>query len=241
VSSGHRHTPTLRHAAQLDALLGEPWFVRCLERARRDVEVLYEGVDLPYVAGSNTELEHVYVDQHAYQKVAAAGLLPGLIDHELVEGILLRHGYNYIKEPLAAHMIASCAEDRCNEARGITRETAEAVYAPLEKADARERLSAVPIDLNMKPYLETASRSLLAHMGAHMTGNLPDDITIAGGGETKDAGKVDKASVDYGPAKFDSADHCAMCRYFEVLGPRQCLRVIGEIDPWYWCRLFERG
>ncbi len=220
----------------------EPWFRRCLERARGDVEVLYEGIDLPYIAGSDAELEHVYVDQHAYSYILSAGLLPGLIDHELVEGILLRHGYNYIKEPLAAHMIASCAEDRCNEARGISREMANAVYEPLIKAGARERLFTVPIDLNMKPYLETASRSLLAHMGACMTGNLPDDDdTIAGGGETEDAGKVDKASVDYGPAKFNSPDDCSMCRYFEVRGPRQCLKVVGDIDPWYWCRLFERG
>ncbi len=220
----------------------EPWFRRCLERARGDVEVLYEGIDLPYIAGSDAELEHVYVDQHAYSYILSAGLLPGLIDHELVEGILLRHGYNYIKEPLAAHMIASCAEDRCNEARGISREMANAVYEPLIKAGARERLFTVPINLNMKPYLETASRSLLSHMGARMTGNLPDDDdTIAGGGETEDAVKVSKKSVNYSQAKGVAPDRCGLCRYFEVQAPRRCLKVAGEIHPWYWCRLFERG
>ncbi len=243
MSSGHRHSPTLRHAEQLDALMREPWFVRCLERARRDVEVLYEGIDLPYIAGSNAELDHVYVDQHAYPRIVSVGLLPGLIEHELVEGILLMHGYNYIKEPQAAHMIASVAEDRCNKERGVSRAKADAVYLPLIKEGERDKIDAIPIDLNMKPYLETASRSLLAHMGARMTGNLPgdDDDTIAGGGETEDAGKVDKASVDYGPAKFDSADHCGVCRYFEVRGPRQCLKVMGDIDPGFWCRLYERG
>ncbi len=219
----------------------EPWFVRCLERARGDVEVLYEGIDLPYIAGSDAELEHVYVDQHAYSYILSAGLLPGLIDHELVEGILLRHGYNYIKEPLAAHMIASCAEDRCNEARGISRAQANAVYEPLIKAGAGERLATVPIDLNMKPYLETASRSLLVHMGAHMTGNLPaGDETISGAEAEDGIDKASKDEVDYGPTKF-AMDRCGMCRYFEVRGPRQCLKVMGDIDPWYWCRLFERG
>lgn len=241
MSTGHRHAPTDKHAAQLDDLMREPWFVRCLECARRDVEVLYEGIDLPYVAGSSADLEHVYIDQHAYPKIVAAGLLPGLIEHELVEGILERHGWGYIKEPEAAHMVASVAEDRANEARGISRARADAVYAPLIKADAREKLSAVPVDLNMKPYLETASRSLLAHMGAHMTGNLPDDDdTIAGGGDADD-GKVSKEEAGYAPAKFGIGDRCGKCRYFEVRGPRQCLRVKGDIDPWYWCRLFERG
>ncbi len=243
MSAGHhRNLHSLSHITQLFNLLREPWFVRCLERARRDVRVIYD-CDLPYVAGSDTDVDRVYIDRHAYSAIKDAGLLPGLIEHELVEGILERHGWNYEKEPLAAHLVAGCAEERCNQERGISAAQADAVYLPLIKADARERLVAVPIDLNMKPYLETASRSLLAHMGARMTGNLPgdDDDTIAGGGETEDAGKVDKASVDYGPAKFDSADHCGVCRYFEVLGPRRCLRVIGDIDPWYWCRLFERG
>ncbi len=241
MSAGHRHLPTSIHAAQLDDLLRQPWFVRCLERARREVEVLYEGIDMPYVAGSSADLEHVYVDQHAYPIILKAGLLPGLIEHELVEGILERHGWSYIKEPNAAHMVASVAEDRCNEARGISRAQADAVYAPLIKADAKEKIRDIPIDLNMKPILETGSRSLLAHMGAHMTGNLPGDPddTIAGGGAPEDDGKISKDEAGYGPSR--GADRCGVCRYFEVRGQMQCLKVRGDIDPWYWCELFKRG
>ncbi len=240
MSAGHhRNLHRVSHLTQLFNLLREPWFVRCLERARRDVRVIYD-CDLPYVAGSDTDVDRVYIDRHAYSAIKDAGLLPSLIEHEVVEGILERHGWNYEKEPLAAHLVASCAEERFNQERGISAAQANAVYEPLIKAGTRERLSTVPIDLNMKPYLETASRSLLAHMGARMTGNLPDDDeTIAGGGEAEDAGKVSKESVDYGPAEGD--DRCRLCRYFEVRGPEQCLKVMGDIDPWYWCLKFDRG
>jgi hypothetical protein len=234
MSAGHRHTPDLRHAAQLDALLAEPWFTRCLDRARRDIEVVHD-FDMPYVAGSSTDLSEVYVDQHAYLPIVRAGLLPGLIEHELVEGILERHGWQYLKEPEAAHMVASCAEDRVNEARGISRAQADKVYAPLIKADAKEKIKNIPIELNMKPILETGSRALLAHMGAKMSGTEPaEGETLAGGGP-----HLRKDDVDYRPSF--SGSRCGVCRYFEVRGPRQCLKVMGDISPWYWCRLFERG
>lgn len=180
MSAGHPHgTPTFEHARQYDALLHEPWFQLALERPYA-VVISY---DLPYVGGSAVfnwrlnprsytdppPLWSIYVDQHAYPIIRDAGLLPGLVMHERVEGILLEHGWTYNEEPFAAHMIASVAEGRVNLARGILPDEADRIYRPLIKADQHERLVRVPPDLHMEPYLAPpVDGRLVARMRAAM-------------------------------------------------------------------------
>lgn len=51
--------------------------------------------------------------------------------------------------------------------------------------------------------------------------------------------KKTKNEVGYEhPAK--GAKHCEDCRFFEVKGPKQCLKVQGKILPQDWCRLWRR-
>jgi hypothetical protein len=50
--------------------------------------------------------------------------------------------------------------------------------------------------------------------------------------------KVSKESADYRKAK-PGGDHCGVCRYFERLAKRHCLKVEGIIEPDYWRWLFE--
>lgn len=54
--------------------------------------------------------------------------------------------------------------------------------------------------------------------------------------------KVPKQDVRY--SKGMLTRHCSLCAYF--IAPKRgklgtCERVTGEIDPAYWCRLFERA
>src|SRR5579872_3172854 len=150
MSGGRLHHHGDRHVALYESLLHQPWMQLALERP---YSVLVD-YDLPYVGGSNVGTTYIYVDRHAYPVIVKAGLLPGLIAHEIWEGILLDHGWNYEIEPWAAHLVASVAEQRENEKRGILRADADGIYRPLIKADEHERLVRVPADLHMQPYLE---------------------------------------------------------------------------------------
>jgi hypothetical protein len=50
--------------AVLEDLLAQPWFAHCLARVERDIRVVTD-VDMPYVAGSDAELECVFIDRHS--------------------------------------------------------------------------------------------------------------------------------------------------------------------------------
>jgi hypothetical protein len=161
MSVGHHHAVEESHAAQYDWLCRQAWFKMAMAH-RPEVVTTY---DLPYLGGSSVGMERIYVDVHAYPVVAKAGLLPGLIEHEQVEGVLLEHGWRYAIEPEASHLVASVAENRKYAARGIASETANRIYRPLIKADELERLVCCPFDLHMEAYTEPpVDKRLLARL-----------------------------------------------------------------------------
>jgi len=239
MSTGHVHSaypqPEPKHYEMLAALEREPWFQMARKRPFR----LLTTTDCPYVAGSTTDFGEpdwsdwpaIVVDRHGYRKIVAAKLLPGLIEHELVEAILMAHGWGYLDKDKPAHLVASAAENICYAKRGIDPDEAAKVYKPLIKVDAREKLKIIHVALNLRPYLDPTDfdKRLLVHMQACMTGVMDE------------GGKLPKDAVDYSPATTE--DKCGpkgaaeACAYFEVMGPKQCLRVIGAIDKDYWCRL----
>jgi hypothetical protein len=69
--------------------------------------------DIPYVGGISRDGRTVYVDRKAYPALLARGVLPGLIEHERVEGILLRRGMQY---PDANRIANLCHIDRQRDA-----------------------------------------------------------------------------------------------------------------------------
>jgi hypothetical protein len=161
MSSGHSHAASEHNAAQYDWLCRQAWFKMAMAH-RPDIIADY---DLPYLGGSSVGMERIYVDAHAYPKVVDARLLPGLIKHEHVEGVLLEHGWRYAIEPKAAHRVAIVAENREYAARGISPEEADRIYRPLIKGDELERLVCCPCDLHMEPYTEPpVDRRLLARL-----------------------------------------------------------------------------
>ena len=173
MSVGHNHTVEERHAAQYDHLCRQAWFKMAMAY-RPSVIVSF---DLPYVGGSSVGQERVYVDVNAYPIIAKAGLLPGLLKHEHVEGVLLEHGWHYAIEPLASHLVATVAENREYAMRGISLEHANRLYAPLIKADEHERLACCPRDLHMEPYTEPpVDRELLAAVREAQGRDIGDDV-----------------------------------------------------------------
>lgn len=238
MSTGHYDKsypqPETKHYDMLAKLESQEWF----QLARKRPYTLCTKTDCPYVAGSTTDFGEsdwddwpsIIVDRNALPVVQRERLLPGLVEHELVEAILLSHGWGYLDPEKPAHLVASAAENICNMRRGISAEEARRIYEPLIKADAREKLKIIHIALNLKPYLDPRDfdKRLLIHMQAVMNGI---DESVAG----DDAGKLPKDAVDYSYHIGD--DKCANCVHFEVMAKRRCLRVRGEIDPEYWCRL----
>jgi hypothetical protein len=54
-------------------------------------------------------------------------------------------------------------------------------------------------------------------------------------GVMDEGGKLPKDAVDYSPHVGDNK--CGNCVHFEVVAKHQCLRVLGMIERYYWCRL----
>src|SRR5712671_1421343 len=229
MSTGHVHAaypqPEPKHAEMLRELERQPWFGLARKRPFR----LLTSTDCPYVAGSTTDFGEpdwhdwpaIIVDRHGYRKSKEAGLLAGLVEHELVEAILMAHGWGYLDKEKPAHLVASAAENIVYARYGIAPEDARKCYEPLIKADAHEKLKIIHVALNLKPYLDPADfdKRLLQHMQMCMIG-IADE-----------GGKLPKDAVDYGPATTE--DTCGpkgakeACVHFEVVAKHQCLRVAG--------------
>jgi hypothetical protein len=238
MSTGHVHSgypqPKPKHYEMLAELERQPWFAMGRKRPFR----LVTNCDNPYVAGSSVDLADIFVDRHAWPVIKKAGLLPGTIEHEMVEGILELHDWQYMDPAKPAHLVASAAENIVNMRRGITPEQARAVFEPLIKVDSREKLKIIPITLDLKPFLDPREfdKRLLIHMEMRMTGAVVPDrdgLTLAHT-LAEDFAKLPQEAVDYSPSSGD--DRCGNCVLF-LKARKQCQRVAGAIDADWWCRL----
>ena len=150
----------------LDRVSREAWF-RAGMRLPFDVD---HGHDVPYVGGSSIDGGCIYVDRHFPRRIAVGSqsvdVWPGLIRHEQVEGVLLRSGrFDYVH----AHHIANAAEERVYRALGLDPAQTDRAYGRYIRSEDLERLTRVPADLNMMPYLAPPlDRRLVARMHAAM-------------------------------------------------------------------------
>src|ERR1700694_2338922 len=130
--------------AGLDRVSSTTWFLRGRSIPYR-VDRSY---DIPYLGGISRDGRTVYVDRKAYPALLAQGVLPGLIEHERVEGILLRRGMQYPD----AHRIATAAENRVYAQLGMDFADAQAVYPKLIRSAEDETVTRCPRDLDLRPY-----------------------------------------------------------------------------------------
>jgi hypothetical protein len=141
--ANQRHAPEGDEAA-LDRVSSAPWFLRGRSIPFR-VDCSH---DIPYLGGIARDGRTVYVDRKAYPALVAQGVLPGLVEHERVEGILLRRGVRYSD----AHRIATAAENRVYAQLGMDAEKAQAVYPKLVRSAEYETVTRCPKDLDLRPY-----------------------------------------------------------------------------------------
>ncbi len=123
--------------------------------------------DSPLLGGSSWDGSIVYIDRHLPKSIKInrkpVSPLPFLIEHERVENAIMNAmGYKY--DP--AHELATLAEHKKVKAAGIDLKAYETALKPYIKNDSTEKLTRVPKDLNLHPYLDeedSETRAILAH------------------------------------------------------------------------------
>jgi hypothetical protein len=163
VSVGHHHGEYEADEEGFHAALGKDWFLREYIRPPR-VDPHW---DIPYVGGVSLDNSVVFVDRQAFGWIVHSGFLPGLVEHEHVEGILMRHGWEY----WPAHYIANAAEQAKYRKAGIDPKSTEPFYNALIRKAGDETITHCPPDLNLEPY--KGDRRLAAIKAAQATGGAP--------------------------------------------------------------------
>lgn len=169
MSTGHHHGAVSDgHRVELARISRLPWF----RQGMAIPKVLIRASQIPWLGGSSTDLKRIYADPrfrgyapYGKAKINARVLLPALIRHEVVEGILLvlgrdERGQRYSYD--GAHEIATAAEletaRRIIEGLGLRFSPAayQAIYRPFLAVTEPGPWINLPPDLNMEPYRQDA-------------------------------------------------------------------------------------
>jgi hypothetical protein len=164
----HPNAPHVKLKAP-DWYLSSLMLDRALDAILRRVKHFDRDHDIPYLAGYSQDGQTIYIDRHLPKSFTFRGRTVEvdrfLILHEEVEKTLIDQlGLHY----LHAHQIASRAEEAAVHAQGITWKAYDAFMQKYVKAIGDERLSKVPMDLDLKPYRDYHDYDLLRQMEAHM-------------------------------------------------------------------------
>jgi hypothetical protein len=234
MSAGHGHKTDLTPQEMddlLDEALANPKVKARLARPFR----LITTTDVPLVGSSGVGGWNVYFDRNLRVRNHPYGLLlvkgkwldvkPGLVRHErgeqTFEDVL---GWPYLP---FAHFVAQHWEERDYKVKGFNPEDVEAVFQPLIKRDAHERITKVATDLDMRPLMFPPRDSgIIAHVK-----------------KTANKEKRSHESVGYVDNSPFSRKRCHLCKMFirEIYGGPACVGVVDDIKPSGWCRRFKAG
>jgi hypothetical protein len=142
---------------------------RALDAILRRVRKLDRNHDIPYLAGYSQDGKTIYIDRHLPKSFTFRGRTVEvdrfLILHEEVEKTLIDQlDLHY----LHAHQIATRAEEAAVHAQRITWQAYDRFMQKYVKRIGDERLTKVPVDLDLKPYRDYHDYDLLRHMEEHM-------------------------------------------------------------------------
>jgi hypothetical protein len=232
MSVGHRHKRGVVHDEELARIAQTPWFKRGITIQRR----LFRYKEIPWLGGSSTDSKRIYVDprfagtaDYLKRQVNVAVLMPALIEHEVVESILLLFGtdergkkYDYdgahefatAREIKVAQRILGNVGFRWNE------QAYQDIYKPFLKMTEKGPWQNLPPDLNTEPYRQDAPEIYREIEKQILRGEM--------------IVQVNKQDADY--SKGNPQEHCSICSHYSK---RTCEVVPGLIDPGYWCRYFE--
>jgi hypothetical protein len=138
---------------------------RALDAVVRRVKKLDRKHDIPYLAGYSVDGKTIYIDRHMPRAFKFRGRSIEtdrfLILHEEVEKTLIDQlGLHY----LHAHQIATRAEEAAVRAAGIKWRDYDRFMQKHVKTIGDERLTKVPMDLDLKPYRDEHDDDLLRRM-----------------------------------------------------------------------------
>jgi hypothetical protein len=147
------------------------WYVsglmmeRALDAVVRRVRKLDRNHDIPYLAGYSLDGKIIYIDRHMPKSFKFRGRAIEtdrfLILHEEVEKTLIDQlDLHY----LHAHQIATRAEEAAVRAAGVEWRAYDRFMQKYVKRIGDERLTKVPKDLDLKPYLDEHDDELLQRM-----------------------------------------------------------------------------
>jgi hypothetical protein len=261
VSTGHAH----RHghggiglsAHEVDKALANPMFVRMMRRPWK----LDTSHDLPYLAGYSKDGLTRYVDRHfggdpvlvqpelmGMVKIGGRVIncIPFLVGDPGADDLRKRNGHEGSEKSgidafgwryQHAHEVATAIERRCVIMAGIDWMEYSRALAPYIKADEKEKIQLVPADLDLTPYLSPpVSRSLLAHLKAHM-GNAPEEDELPEGEKTP------KDEVNY--REGNARRHCGPVskwptgECWKFIEPNSCKFIRGYIEADDLCDRWE--
>jgi hypothetical protein len=157
-----------KHWAELKRIEQTAWFQKGWARPK----VLIRTAQIPWLGGSSIDLRRIYVDPrftgyapYGKVKILVRALVPAVVRHEVVEGILLLLGTDEAGKPYdydGAHEIATAAEflvaKRILGGFGLpfNGTTYNAIYDPFVKITAKGPWKNLPLDLNTEPYRQDA-------------------------------------------------------------------------------------
>lgn len=151
---------------------------RALDAILRRVKKFDRKHDIPYLAGYSQDGKTIYIDRHLPKSFTFRGRTIEvdrfLILHEEVEKTLIDQlGLHY----LHAHQIATRAEEAAVHAQRITWKAYDRFMQKYVKKIGDERLTKVPVDLDLKPYRDYHDYDLLQRMEQHLArGTVPAGI-----------------------------------------------------------------
>jgi hypothetical protein len=147
------------------------WYVsnlmleRALDAVIRRVQRLDREHDIPYLAGYSIDGTIIYIDRHMPKGFRYRGRMVEtdrfLILHEEVEKTMIDRLHLHY---LHAHQIAARAEQAAVRACGINWRDYDDFMQDNVKHIGDERLSKVPVDLDLKPYRDEHDAELLTRM-----------------------------------------------------------------------------
>lgn len=139
------HAATLTKHAKL--LISNPLFIK---RVALDKKINTD-YDIPYVAGYSTDGKTIYIDRHLPLKMGNIDIVPYLLMHEMIEKALIDLYKLHYQE---AHKIAFVLEKNMVEEHKINFKRYQKFFVPYIKKIGNERLTNVPKDLDLTPYMD---------------------------------------------------------------------------------------
>lgn len=138
---------------------------RALEEINKRFPVVDRDHDIPYLAGYSLDGKTIYIDRHLPQSLKFKGKVFDidryLILHEAIEKTLLMNlGLHYQH----AHQVALRTEQAAVRMSGLSWAVYDKFMSKYIKQDADERLTKVPADLDLKPYIDEHDDDLLIRM-----------------------------------------------------------------------------